>query len=461
MNAPVRSLKPCYQSVEYTHIIIKRKSIRTDMQLFKLNLKQTEKHTFAMHLAYSVLDGIILGVLALNEFVFIKSLHGTNFQLGFLFQFSTVVFVLLFVFNQFLKDIQNKRRLLLIVGFFTRLPLLFIFFFPRHANNPMFHYLFLLIFFIFFMGQPVILPLINLFLKNSYTHRNFATLYSYATSLSKIVMLFITFIYGLLLDVDNYAFIYVFPIVSILSMVSIYLLSRINYRLPRRSSHHKIGWGSMKRSIHNMVMMLKNNQPYFHFEVGFMLYGISFMISTTVIIIFFNDALHLNYSSVAFYRNSYNIIAILMLPFFGRLLGKIDPRIFAGITFFSMFLYLISIVLTQYLPFYFEIWGITLYYILLAYILFYGIFAATMSLLWSIGSAYFCEDEDAAEYQSVHLTLVGIRSLFAPLAGVWLYERIGFANTFIISCALLIMAIFVMFWSQHRELKSKLKREVS
>jgi len=414
-----------------------------------LNLTSNEKRTFCLHLIYSLLNGGIQGVLALNEFVFIKSLHGSNFQLGFLFQFSVVVFAFLFILNEFLKRIVNKKKLLMVVGILTHLPMALLFFFPHADPAPFFNYIFLGIFFIYYMGWPVTLPLINLFLKNSYSHTHFSTLYSYATSLSKVTMLGVTFGYGLLLDFDNYIFTWIFPWVSLLGIGAVYLLTRIEYRQPPPPAEiifHGV-MASIRQSIKNMINILKENTAYLHFEIGFMLYGIAFMISITVITIFFNQFLHLNYASVAFYKNGGNVIAILLLPLCGRLLGKIDPRIFAGFTYLSMFFYIVSVALTEFLPLNFEVWGIQIYYMLLAYIIFNGMFLAGMGILWTIGSAYFCKDEDTAEYQSLHLSLVGVRAVFAPLVGVWLYEIIGFCGTFSIAAGLLVLAMGMMVWS--------------
>ena len=417
-----------------------------------MNLSPNERRTFFLHLAYSFLNGVILGVLALNEFVFIKSLHGSNFQLGFLFQFSVVVYTFLFVLHEFLKRIANKKRLLQIVGIITHLPMVLLAFFPHAAPSPIYHYLFLGVFFIYYMGWPVILPLINLFLKNSYTHGHFSTLFSYATSVNKGTMLVVTFGYGMLLDLDNYVFTWIFPWVSLLGIGAIYLLTRIEYRqVPPPAELLSRGVrASIGRSMRNMADILKFNTSYRHFEIGFMLYGIAFMISVTVILLFFDDVLHLNYASVAFYKNGYNVVAILLLPLCGRLLGKLDPRIFAGITYLTMFLYIVSVAVTQFLPFNFEIWGVRIYYLLLPYMVFNGGFVAGMSLLWSIGSAYFCRDEETADYQSLHLSLVGVRALFAPLAGVWFYEMIGFTKTFAIAAGLLVMAMGVMVWSYRK-----------
>ena len=70
-----------------------------------------------------------------------------------------------------------------------------------------------------------------------------------------------------------------------------------------------------------------------------------------------------------------------------------------------------------------------------------------MSLLWFIGSAYFSNDDNAANYQSVHVTLTGVRGLFAPLLGVMFYEVLGFSWTFGIGIVSLTIAMIIMLWS--------------
>ena len=74
--------------------------------------------------------------------------------------------------------------------------------------------------------------------------------------------------------------------------------------------------------------------------------------------------------------------------------------------------------------------GIKIYPTMILAIISNGFFAATMALLWFIGSSYYCKPEDAADYQAVHLTFTGLRSFFAPLIGVLFYELWGFFVTF-------------------------------
>lgn len=413
-----------------------------------------ERKTFVLHMSYSFLEGIIAGLIILNEFVFVKSLLGSNYQLGVLFQFSMAVFLLLIFMNEWLKRIRNKKNVLRRAALLTRLPLLLLLFFPRSpeqlGGDSVYHFIFLGIFLVYYMGNTVIWPTINLFLKTSYRHENFSRLYSYATTLNKIVMMVTTFFYGWLLDIDNYAFVYIFPLAAVLGVLSVFLLSLIPYQTDASQVSKGGFWASVRESGAGMIRILKTNRSFLDFEIGFMFYGFGFMSSVTVIVLFFEHALGLNYSSVAFYKNGYNLLAIILLPFFGKLMGKMDPRRFAAISFWAMLMYILFLALTQYYPAYTEFFGIQLYHMLIFYIIFHGIFAATMALTWFIGSAYFCPAEEAGNYQSIHLVLTAFRSLFAPLLGIAFYEAWGFTTAFVISMTSLAAGIVYLLWSEKR-----------
>jgi len=423
--------------------------------LSNMGLNSNERYTFRIHAIYMAVEGIILGVLALNEFVFIKSLQGSNYQLGFLFQFSMLVFLFLILINEFIKRVQNRKKLLRVVALLTRLPLLFILFFPDNAEqmlaNNYYHYIFLGLFLIYFSGNIVIYPNINFLLKTNYQHQHFGKLYSYATSINKIIMLLVTFVYGYLLDFNNFSFVYIIPMIGVLGVISVFILSNIKYPENEPTDYHLSIFQSVKRSILEMKHILSTNIPYKHFELGFMFYGFSFMISVTVITIYFYEHLDLNYASVAFYRNAYNILAIILLPFFGKMLGNIDPRKFSVITYSAIALYIFFLMMTTYFSYSFEAYDITIYYTLIFYIIFHGVFAATMVLLWNIGSAYFCKPDEAGTYQSIHLSLTGARALVAPLIGVVFYEMFGFTLTFGLAIISLLAAIGLMIWSYRNE----------
>lgn len=414
-----------------------------------------EKRTFGLHLGYTLLDNFVAGVLALNEFVFLRSLNGSSYQLSFLFQFSVIVFIFLIFFAEWLKRVKNKQKLIRMTGLLTRAPLALLLFFPRSPEaltaTPFYHLVFLTLFLIYYLGNPIIFPTINLFLKSSYSHENFGKLYSHATVIGKVVMLVTAFLYGFLLDYDKYAYTWVFVLVAAAGVTSTVLLSRIHYTEPTVEKSTGGFWKSIRESVFGMRRIMKENTPFRHFEMGFLFYGFAFMSTITVMTIFFEKQLGLNYFSVASYKNAYNILALFMIPVFGKLLGKVDPRKFAAFTFASIMFYLLSLVLTYYYPQHTQIGNFKLFFSMIPFVLFHSVFAATMSLLWSIGSAYFCKPHEAGDYQSVHLFLTATRSIFAPLLGVLFYEMYGFVFTFMVGAISLFIAIIIMIWSYRRE----------
>jgi MFS family permease len=399
------------------------------------------RKTFFLHGVFSILDGFILGVLALNEFILLKSLNGTNFQVGILLQFGSVLLLFSIVFNFFFHQTVRKKRMIRWFAFISGIPFFLTLFFPFHAvseNNALIYQLiFLTIFFFYYLSTPIIFPTINVLLKHNYNHYEFGKYYGYSASVNKIAMLVVTFIFGVALDFSPQIYIYVFPVLGVLRIVSIFILTKIEYLPPEQLPEREKLWTSMRNSLKRLIAVLRKDKPYRDFEIGFMLYGFAWMITAPIISIFLSKSLKLNYTEIAIYKNAYNIISIALLPAFGKLLTKIDPRKFGIYTFATMLVHLLFMGLTEYFPGFYEIFHIKVYYMLVGSYIFCGIFGALMALLWYIGSAYFCEDKDTSEYQSIHLTLTGVRGAIAPLLGVLFYEWIDYSGVFLSGILLL------------------------
>ncbi len=421
---------------------------------FLTNLEKKERNTFYFHFTYSFLEGIISGILVLNEFVFLKSLHGSPYQVSMLFQFSMAVLIVSVFINEFIRRVRRKQKLLRSTAVLTRLPLLFLLFFPRNINemgaDSIYHYIFLVIFLVYYLASPLIFPSINILLKQNYSTANFGKLYSYATSSKKITTLASTFLFGLLLDNDPFAFVYIYPLIAVLGILSVYLLTSIPFENVDETVPEPADRKLFSDAIRRVAGIFQTNKPYLHYQIGFMLYGLAFMGTNSVITIFYDRAIGLNYSSVAFYKNFYNLIAIFLLPVFGRMLAGTDPRKFASLTYVSLALYLLSFPLTLIFPVYIDFLGLQIYLMLLAGVLFNSVFISTMAISWSIGSSFFCKRNEAGDYQSIHLSLTGIRALFMPLAGIFIYELAGFTFTFTLAAAFLAIGILIMYWSQSR-----------
>jgi Na+/melibiose symporter-like transporter len=340
-------------------------------------------------------------------------------------------------------------------AFISGIPFFLTVFFPLHNvsgdNALIYQLIFLTIFFFYYISTPIILPTINILLKHNYNNYDFGKFYGYSATINKIVMLVVTFVFGIALDFSPYIYVYIFPVLGVMRIASIYFLTKIDYlppeQLPKKEKLHV----AMKNALKSMVSVLKRDKPYRDFEIGFMLYGFAWMITTPIISIFLSKSLNLNYTEIAIYKNAYNIVSIAMLPAFGKLMSKIDPRKFGIYTFAMLLLQLVFIALTQYFPAYFTVFHVKIYYLLVISYIFYGIFGALMALLWYIGSAYFCEDKDTAEYQSIHLTLTGVRGAVAPLLGILFYELIDFSGVFLTGILLLGISCITLAVSLKKE----------
>ncbi|SMO36139.1 Major Facilitator Superfamily protein [Saccharicrinis carchari] len=415
-------------------------------------LNSTEKRAFKLHLFYSSIDGIARGALILNQFIFIKSLKGSNVQLAFLFQFSMVVFLFAMLTNEIMRRYPNRKVLLRTVGIITQLPLVAFAAFPVVTYSglpPRFHYMFLGVFLLFYTSRIAVIPSINQYLKGNYRHKNFGTLFSYATTINKVLIMVSTLVVGLLLDYDPNSYRIFYPMVGILGIISIFQLTKIDFKQDMDPGNQPLSQ-ALGHSFKRVFLILRNNTPFRHLELGFMLYGFAWMSTYAVITIFYKEVLDLNYSSVSLYNNAYNLVAIALLPLFGKLISNNDPRRFGIITFGALMLFIAFTGLSEHYGNYHEVWGLKLYYMLMIGVLFNGIFMGSMPILWGIGSSYFCEPNEAADYQSVHLFLTGVRALFAPIIGIKLYEMFGFGITYGVSMGLLALAIALMIYSERR-----------
>lgn len=421
------------------------------------NTSKDEARTFYLHVFYSCIDGIATGALVLNEFIFIKSLKGSTYQLAFLFQFSMVVFLFAMLANEIMRRMTNRKTFLRVTGIVTRLPLIAFALFPtvgEYGLSQTYHFIFLGIFLIFYTSKIAITPSINQYLRGNYKHENFGKLFGFATSASKICVMLSTLTAGLLLDYDPNSFRFFYPLVGILGVISVYQLTKIPFHQSPIKDAPPL-WHSLGNSFRRIFNILKFNKPFRHLEMGFILYGFAWMSTHAVITIFYEKALNLNYSSVAFYNNVFNLIAIFLLPIFGKIISNKDPRRFALITFGALMCFIIFTGLTQYFPAHTEIFGLKIYYSLLIAVLFNGIFMGSMTILWSIGSSYFCKSNEAADYQSVHLFLTGSRALVAPIIGIQLYEWQGFTVTFGVGVIFLLSSMALMVYSESRFPKAK------
>ena len=72
--------------------------------------------------------------------------------------------------------------------------------------------------------------------------------------------------------------------------------------------------------------------------------------------------------------------------------------------------------------------------------LFNGIAMAGIYVSWNIGSIYFAGPEEAPMFQSVHVTLTGVRAIFGPLIGFIVMKVFNYQAVFILAAFTFVTA---------------------
>jgi hypothetical protein len=74
----------------------------------------------------------------------------------------------------------------------------------------------------------------------------------------------------------------------------------------------------------------------------------------------------------------------------------------------------------------------------------FSVAMAGVNLSWSLGSMHFAGNQDAATFQGIHVTMTGIRGLFAPSLGFLLYKFFGSVAVFAFSTIFFVTAGILM-----------------
>jgi hypothetical protein len=434
------------------------------MQYFSLpapgilrQLEPKEKRTFLLHLFYALLDGLSLGIIALNEFVILRTVGANTFEVSLLFQIATLMLPFSIFMVHVIAAVKDKQRMLRVLAFVSRAPLLLFMFFPAfvrtHPHQQFFVLAYLVIFQLYYLANPFILPVLNLFTRAGYGPKRFGKLFGLAMSLTQLLTLGATLAFGFILDVqpDNYR--YVFPVLGIMGISGIFLISYMpaaSQQQGDKGLRAAILAVPYKRIFRESLEILRKNRAFAQFQMAMMCYGTGFLMSQAIITVYLAKYFQLSYPEIAFYKNISLLVAIFSYPYFGRHLDRKDPRILAAMCYGFNLLFYLFLLLGKAWSQEVSVMGHRLVHFIFAAFLIQGLFASSMGMVWGIGSSYFAPAEEAARYHSIHLSLTGIRGILAPPIGVIVFKLSGYYGSFGCAIGMQLLAMTIMYLSLKR-----------
>jgi MFS family permease len=380
------------------------------------------RYTLHHHQISGLLEGICWAIIGLNSFVARRSLAAADWEISALASLPMVFFIFSVVWAQFMSD-SNNSRFIILAGVFGRLSLIAFFF----INSS---FMLLVMIALHQFMHAVFLPAQSRIFQANYSPKLRGRAVSLVQSRYLLTAAIVAYAAGKALDYQPTSYHWLFPLAGLFGFWAYYRYILINIRGGHRPQAPR------KRTIpfSNFFTVLWKDRRFLAYESFFFIYGLGFMFTLPLFIIFSSDVLNMNYRDFA---SSYlvvpQVIMLLLVPLFGRIMDRINPIRLCAIAFGFLAFWPLILCFTT------AIWQAYFAYV------FYGIGMAAVHVTWTLGALHFAPAREAQKYHAIHVTLVGLRASFGPWLAVLVFKPlIGFRATFYVGFTFFAISALLM-----------------
>lgn len=394
-----------------------------------------EKKTLVLLLISSFFDGFVISAFKMQDIIAKKALNVLDWQLTILVMLWPISNLFSIWWGKALEKAHSFKKYFILTALAGRLSLLLMLWIEGFSG----YFLILLLLFSF---NALIIPARNAIYQSNINVDKRGKIFGYQISLTTLTMIISSYFAGRFLDANENLFRYFFVIVGIMGCFSSLILAFISLDREKAQVKEKINLRQIFiKPIQRTWEVLKKDRDYAIFQRNFFIYGIAFLILLPIIPKYLVEYLQFNYSQTFFCKVILAELAILILaPLTGTIHDKKNPAYFSSIAFFILSLYPIILLISSYLS-----GNVYVNYIIYLAFIIFGIGMSSVVISWNISSIYFAGEEDASMYQSVHVTLTGIRGLIIPPLGYLILKLFGINTVFIISAVVFIIAGILNF----------------
>ena len=398
------------------------------------SLSPIERKTAGILLMAALFNGVVQSLSQTQDIIARKALFARDWQLMLMTMIWPVSNFFSIWWGRFYEKSCHKSRYFLLAGIFGRLTLVYAIWL-----TTMNEYLVLLG--LLFSANSILIPAQNSIYQKNIHHTRRAKVYGYTISLGMLVSVAVTFLAGRILDFHEEHFRWILVGTGIAGFISSVLLSTIRLQEPiveAPCAKVKIRFRDlMLDPIRRTLTLMKTNKAFAAFERDFSIYGMGYIMMQPIIPIYMVDKLQLSYTNNFLAKGILSQVGMLVLsPLIGKLHDRMHPFRFIAASFALLMVFPLLFVLSS-------LWAgesvLAVVIVFIAYTIF-GIAMAGVNLSWNMSSIFFAGKEDASMYQSVHVTMTGIRGLIAPVLGFSLLKIMGINSVFYVAAGFLALA---------------------
>jgi MFS family permease len=409
-------------------------------------LSPSVRQTVILLMTAAIFNGAIQALGQTQDIIARKALYAKDWQLMLMTMIWPISNFFSIWWGRLFERSQHKSRYFILAGVFGRLVLLYAIWLTTMNE-------YLVMMGMMFSANSLLIPAQNTIYQKNIRPQRRAGVYGYAMSIGMAVSVSLTFFAGRLLDGNESSFRWILAISGIAGFISSFLLSRIKIQEPVVEALITKPKIQLRAVFLDPIIrtrnLLKENKPFACFERSFTLYGMGFIMMMPIIPIYMVDKLQLSYTSNFLAKGILSQIGMLFLsPLLGRLHDRMHPFRYIGFSFSLLMLFPLLFVLSS-------IWAgesaVAVVLVFVAYTIF-GLAMTGVNMAWNMSSIFFAGTQDAAMYQSVHITLTGVRGLIAPILGFTLLRVLNIEAVFLVAAGFLALAAMMSF-RDYRRLK--------
>ena len=390
-------------------------------------------YTFARHWTAEICTGLVAGASGLASLVAIRSLGAPAWTPQLIAVAGQIPWLFAPGLDVFTRRL-DARRAFIWLGLLANIPLLLLAFLPvtpgegGHGAGTGPYLWFVAAMVALNALDGLYLPLRGALVRANYPDSVRGRFFGWLSAVSKTATVASSKFGGVLLDLDPRLLRVFYPLAGIAGIVEHFLISKIRWhRTEALRPRDGAGFfAHFAESLREGGRILRTDRDFRVFEIGFLLYGMGFLMGQPLIAEFMDTSLHLTYGQATWAVGFSEPVAYLATAL---LVGPMLPRLgvvavtAASFTVLSFFFIAMAFVGTP-----------------AVFVALYFLFGATMACVnlgWNLGPLRFAPPGQARAYAAVHLLMVGVRIAVGPALGYWLSRKTDVQLVFGVSAVLI------------------------
>jgi len=392
------------------------------------------RYTWALQWPSAMLEGVAAGVIGLTAFAAERSLGAPEEVVPILIALWQVPWIFAPGLGPVLAR-AKPQRLWRVLAFTTYLPLAAVALvsitptLPGHGTGAL--WLFLPLMVLHYGSGIAIVPHRGALLRTNYPQHVRGRMFGLLMAVNLIASGVAAKGAAYLLDSDPRWLRGIYPVAAVSGIAAFLLMGRIRWRRSREAL--RLAAATASRGVRKAVAnawreafrILREDRAFRTYEVGFMLYGLGFLSSIGLLVLYGEKELRLSYGAWTWAQSvAFPVAQIAGAALFGRLADRLGVVRTTAVSFamLSVFFALMPLVASAA--------GLA------AACLLWGLAMGGVNIGWSLGPLHFAPDGKAHMYGAVHFCMVGVRSLVGPFLGFAMKELFSYTAAFALSSAL-------------------------